>query len=180
MKKIWIALIVVLLMISSLACASQTSDDGQMLPECKEQGIDDGRLPNEQHIWQAWEGDFSVDHLKSVINDYQLNGQPILLANREDALVSFEVDFEISSYSVARISPVSDLNIDVELNGYIDLAIETKRDGNQITLDTTWWYSDGDWVRSHPVWSYLLCVRDEEMAEHYYYFRVDYNPYNLE
>ena len=129
------------------------------------------------HVLKAWTGEFSEEEQWiHAINEYQNNYDNIVLPKTkgETTDVTFETDFEAIGCSVVMLSHVDDTDINVELKGYIDLALLTECDGNQVTVPIDWWYGD-NWVNDHPVWSYLVCVRDAEGAAHYYYFRTEYS-----
>ncbi len=130
-------------------------------------------------ILYAWEGDFSEEPLKKTIEHYQTNYTPFCYGSNEPVdFVSFETDFDIAGYTICRLSSVDDVNMDYELNSYIDLSIKSHLDGRKITIETDWWHRDNG-VQKYPVWSYLVLVRDTEGGEHFYYFRVDYSSDNV-
>ncbi|MBR2907566.1 MAG: hypothetical protein IKC26_05915 [Clostridia bacterium] len=132
-------------------------------------------------VLKAWTGEFSEDKLKAAINEYQSSYHNIVFAGNGEGAhieavdISFETDFEVSLCSVSRLAPVDDTDINVELNGYIDLALIPDCDGKRVTVDAGWWHGDDDWVQSYPVWSYLVRLTDADDTVHYYYFRVDYS-----
>mgnify|MGYP003304115541 CR=1 FL=1 len=129
-------------------------------------------------VMKAWSGEFSEEELKSAITEYQSNYTKIVLDHGSNASVSFETDFEVSSCSVSRLSRVDDTDIEVELHSYIDLFIKTNCDGRTVTIPINWWYvGDDSWVNDYFIWSYLVCVKDTNGNDHYYYFRVDYTAY---
>ena len=130
------------------------------------------------NVMKAWSGEFTEKELKSAINKYKSNYTNIVLEKGSASAVSFETDFEASSGSVSRLSRVDDTDIEIELNSYIDLFIETKCDGGTVTIPIDWWYRGDDrWVNDYLVWSYLVRVKDATGNIHYYYFRVDYSAY---
>jgi len=124
-----------------------------------------------------WTGEFSDEKLRDAIIEYQNNYSNVVFKNKEEAsCVSFDVDFEVSSFSVSRLSQASDSDIEAELNGYIDRAIQAKLDNKTVTIYTDWWYMREDsWVNNYPVWSYLVCFKDTDNVMHNYYFRTDYS-----
>ena len=129
-------------------------------------------------VMKAWSGEFSEEKLKSAINEYQSNYINVVLEEGGSSSVSFETDFEVASCSVSRLSRTDDTDIEIELNSYIDLFIETKCDGRMVTIPIDWWYAEDDSrVNDYLVWSYLVCVKDTNGSSHYYYFRVDYSAY---
>ena len=128
-------------------------------------------------LLKAWMGTFNEEALRTAINDYQSNYHVVTLdGTGKIAYVSFETDFEIAGGSVSRLSPTDNADINVELNGYIDLDVGIRFDGNRVTIETGWWYRDGDWTQNYPVWSYLVRLKDGDGTTHYYYFRIDYTP----
>ena len=130
------------------------------------------------NVLKAWSGEFSEDKLKSAINEYQKNYTNIILEDGSTSSVSFETDFEVSSCWVSHLSPADDMNIEIELNSYIDLVIETKCEGKTVTIPIDWLYKDDDSGVNDPlIWSYLVGVKDANGSSHYYYFRVDYSAY---
>lgn len=130
------------------------------------------------NVMKAWSGEFSEEKLKSAINEYQSNYTNIVLEKDNASSVSFETDFEVSSCSMGRLSRTDDTDIEVELNSYIDLFLETNYDGRTVTIPLDWWYTGEDsWVNDYLVWSYLVHVKDANGSNHYYYFRVDYSAY---
>ena len=129
-------------------------------------------------VMKAWSGEFSEEKLRAAINEYQSNYTKIVLEHGSNDSVSFETDFEVSSCSVSRLSQIDDTDIEIELNGYIDLFIETKCAGRMVTIPIDWWHVEGDsWVNDYLVWSYLVRAIDTNGSSHYYYFRVDYSAY---
>ncbi len=131
-------------------------------------------VTSKEHILKAWSGEFSEEALISTIEEYRSNYQPVGSADKSVS-VTIETDFDISSYTVSRISKVDDSNIEVELHGYIDLIIDTERNGRQITFKTDWWHRAGEKTKKYTIWSYLVLIRDTEGEDHYYYFRTDYS-----
>ena len=129
-------------------------------------------------VLKAWSGEFSEEKLKAAINEYQKDYENIILEKDGDPSISFETDFEVSSCSVSLLSRIDDTDIEVELHGYIDLALAASFDGKTVTIPVDWWYEDDDsWVNDYLVWSYLVSVKDTDGGNHYYYFRVDYSVY---
>ena len=128
-----------------------------------------------ESLLKAWTGAFDEDTLKETIIEYQNNCTPIALdGNDKIAYVLFATDFDIAGGSVSRLSHTDATDINVELNGYIDLAVDIRCEGNRITINTDWWYGDDGWVQNHPVWSYLVRLQDGDGTSHYYYFRIAY------
>jgi hypothetical protein len=90
-----------------------------------------------------------------------------------DRCVSFETDHGISSVSVARLSRTDTSDPEVEISGYIDLVVECQVSGKRVDVIPAE-LSAIDLERC-GIWSYLVCVRDTDGKDHYYYFRVDYS-----
>ena len=129
-------------------------------------------------VLKAWSGEFSEKKLISAIKEYQRNYTNLVLEKDGTSSISFETDFEVSSCSVARLSPTDDTDIKVELHGYIDLYVETNSNGRTVTMPVDWWYAgESSWVNDYLVWSYLVRVKDTNGGDHYYYFRVDFSAY---
>ena len=124
------------------------------------------------NILYAWSGEFSEEKLKSVIEAYKNSYIPFVDGKDQ---VSLEADFDVESYTVARLSRVDDSDTGIELNSYIDLITDTHRDGRKITFNTDWWHRESEKMKQYTLWSYLVLVRDTEGGEHFYYFRVDYS-----
>lgn len=148
---------------------------------CKSLFQDDTELPTtteskpKPNILYAWTGEFSKENLQKTIEEYRQNYTPVIFGETASAsAVFFETDFDIAEFSVSRVSKVDGKDIDAEMEGYIDLHIEQKRDGRRITIETDWWHKSNGWTKNYPVWSYLVYVKDTAGAEHYYYFRVHY------
>ena len=89
-------------------------------------------------VMEAWTGDFSEDKLIHAINEYENNYTPIGVGEDVTSVLSFETDFEVSSCSVTRLSKVDYEDINGELNGYIDLSLETYYEGKTVTVSTGW------------------------------------------
>ena len=144
-------------------------------PNTKTSSIATNKTSN---VMKAWSGEFSEEELKTAITEYQSNYTNIVLEHGSAASVSFETDFEVSSCSVSRLSRTDDTDIEIELQSYIDLFIETKCNGLMVTIPIDWWHAEGDsWVNDYLVWSYLVRAIDTNGISHYYYFRVDYSAY---
>lgn len=144
--------------------------------DIKDNVLDSGSITEatdiNDNVLKAWSGKFSEEKLKIAVGEYRNNYKPF---DGNASSVFFETDFDISSYKVSRIARVDDSDPSLELDRYIDLAIESSRDGRRITIGADWWDRDlGSWVQSYPIWSYLVLVRDTEGGEHYYYFRIDH------
>lgn len=124
------------------------------------------------NVLYAWSGEFSEEKLKKVIETYKNSYIPFVDGKDQ---VSLEADFDVESYTVARLSKVDDSDTGIELNGYIDLITDTHRDERKITFNTDWWHRESEKMKQYTLWSYLVLVRDTEGGEHFYYFRVDYS-----
>lgn len=126
-------------------------------------------------VMEAWVGAYSEEKFVNVTKEYQTKHDPIA-AEGENKItsVSFRTDFEIASCAVTKTSAVDPQNATFEQRGAIYLAVKTSFDGKTVTVSTDWWYDGDDWTADYPIWSYLVCVKDTDGAEHYYYFRTDY------
>ncbi len=134
------------------------------------------KTPNS--VLKIWEGKFSEHKLISGIENYVANYNNIMFKTTTlNNCVTFDVDFEIASCSVSRLSKVDDKDINIELNGYIDTYIATSIDGNKATIYTDWWFRSSGWVKDVPIWSYLIHMNDVQGNEYYYYFRTDYSAF---
>lgn len=162
MKKLMVILLSVFLVFSIVACAQQ--DSTQTVMKARE-----GKMPSTKDEFN--------NEVKAIIQDYKTNYDNITSNGGKITKVTFETDFDIEKCSVSRVSSVDDNNIDVELNGYLDLAVETTINGNKATIETAFWYGGG-WVQEYPIWSYLVQLVDTDGNVHYYYFRVDYSSTN--
>ena len=126
-------------------------------------------------ILNAWTGESSEAKIKDTIKEYRKNYSNIVFNDVDEAKsVSFEVDFEVASCRVTRLSRVMDNDINVELNGFIDFRVKTDCSAKKVTIHTDWWLAVDDWTREYPVWSYLVRLEDTSGNIHYYYFRTDY------
>ena len=122
-----------------------------------------------------WTG-FSEDELKAAINTYQGQYSAFAFINADEAeSITFETDFDAVGCMVARLSKTDDTDISVELNGYIDLYLETTCEDNRVTIPVNWWSQNE--INYSPVWSYLVRVSDSDGVDHYYYFRTDYTAF---
>ena len=115
----------------------------------------------------------SDDVLLDTFDTYQKKYQPFKVPS-DTTYISFEVDFPVKSCRVTRASYVDENNIEEELHSYIDRPVGKLIEGRTIKLDTSWWYSDGEWVQQYQLWSYLMLIEDMEGQEHYYYCRVSF------
>ena len=143
-----------------------------LLVGCQGNQPSNAEAPNKSaNVLKAWSGQFSQEELMSAIHEWKSNYTNIVLEKDGASNLSFETDFEVSSCSVIYLSPVDDTDISVELNGYIDLSVQTESKGKTVTVSIDWWDSEDDYL----VWSYLIRVKDTDGGNHYYYFRVDYS-----
>ena len=165
MKKTISFLVATIITMSSLGCGTPQTD-----PHTS------SNTTRKTHaVMEAWTGDFSEDKLIHAINEYENNYTSIVVGEDVTSVLSFETDFEVSSCSVTRLSKVDHEDINGELNGYIDLSLETYYEGKTVTVSTGWWHREhSSWVNDYTTWSYLVCVKDMDGVEHYYYFRVLY------
>lgn len=126
-------------------------------------------------VMEAWVGEYSEEKFVNVTKEYQTKHEPIA-ADGENKItsVSIQTDFEIASCAVVKTSAVDLQDATFEQRGAIYLAVKTSFDGKTATVFTDWWYEGDDWTGDYTVWSYLVCVKDTDGAEHYYYFRTNY------
>jgi len=126
-------------------------------------------------VMEAWVGEYSEEKFVNVTKEYQTKHEPIA-ADGENKItsVSIQTDFEIASCAVVKTSAVDPQDATFEQRGAIYLAVKTSFDGKTATVFTDWWYEGDYWTGDYTVWSYLVCVKDTDGAEHYYYFRTDY------
>ena len=185
MKKHIAFCMAILLVLSLIACNNYTSNEQDTSSNSVETTSEvtnrEETIPKQaveiasDSLLKAWTGTFDEEALQTAINDYQSNYNVVTLDETgEIAYVSFETDFEIAGGSVSRLSPTDAADMNVELNGCIDLAVDVRFDGNRVTIDTDWWYNSNDWKQNYPVWSYLVRLKDEDGTSHYYYFRIAY------
>ncbi|MBQ7379707.1 MAG: hypothetical protein IJW70_08565 [Clostridia bacterium] len=169
MKKLIAFALTFILLVLLMGCQENPSQNTETSSDAT------NKIPN---VMQAWSGEFSEEELKSTINEYQKSYTNIVLEEGSASSVSFETDFDASSCSVIRLSRTDATDIEIELNGYIDLFVETNCDGRTVTIPIDWWYAREDsWINDYLVWSYLVRVKDVNGNSHYYYFRVDYSAY---
>ena len=127
-------------------------------------------------VMNAWSGEFSKTKLTSTIIEYRSEHGNIIPKAGDKSLVSFDVDFEIASCEVSRLSPVDDTDINVEMNGYIDRYVNIEAKDRTVTVPIDWRDSgQNGFVWEFPIWSYLISVTDTQNTRHFYYFRVDYS-----
>lgn len=128
------------------------------------------------HVLFGWKGDFVKEKLQSTIVKYQEDYQNFKIETvKSGTSISFETDFTAASASVSLLSPVDNRNPEIELTMYIDLAVQTKCEGNRVTVYIDWWDGEGSMESSFPVWAYLVRVYDNQGTVYYHYFRVDYS-----
>ena len=159
MKKLIAILLSITLIFSITACTYQGST--QTIMKARE-----GKMPSTEEEYN--------NEVKAIIQEYKTNYDTITSNGGKITKVTFKTDFNIEKCYVSRLSNVDDNNIDVEINGYIDLAVKTSINGNKATIETDFWYDGGN-VQKYPVWSYLVRLVDTDGNVHYYYFRVDYS-----
>ena len=170
--KIIVTTLMLLLMSTCLfACNDQKPVESSQIFET------DVTPKKENTVLKAWTGEYSEEERKEAIKDYKKNYSSYIVKNtKEDTSFTFEVDHEIASVSVPLISKVDNSNETTELNGYIDLFVDTTYEKNRVSVDISWWYLGVDSLTNkHPLWSYLVCVTDTDSNNHYYYFRADYS-----
>ena len=162
MKKITLRIVCAAVMLCAVIPIFASCSRGDAIEESR----------TKDNVIYARSGEFSEEKLKDVIETYK-NGYIPFVDGKDQ--VSLEVDFDVESYIVARLSMVDDSDTGIELNGYIDLITDTHRDGRRITFNTDWWHRESEKMKQYTLWSYLVLVRDTEGGEHFYYFRVDYS-----
>ena len=162
MKKITLRIVCAAVMLCAVIPIFASCSRGEAIEESR----------TKDNVIYAWSGEFSEEKLKDVIETYK-NGYIPFVDGKDQVLL--EVDFDVESYTVARLSRVDDSDTGIELNGYIDLITDTHRDGRKITFNTDWWHRESEKMKQYTLWSYLVLVRDTEGGEHFYYFRVDYS-----
>ena len=128
---------------------------------------------NKKNVMFVCDTFVSDDVLLDTFDTYQKKYQPFEVRSKP-TYISFEVDFPVKSCRVTRASYVDENNIEEELHSYIDSRIGTQIEDSTIKLDTSWWYSSGEWTQQHTLWSYLMIVEDMDGQDHYYYCRVDF------
>ena len=151
-RKVWIVLIALVLVVVTVLLILQGS---------------------KKNVMFVCDGFVSDDVLLDTFETYQKKYQPFEVRSKP-TYISFDVDFPVKSCRVTRASSVDENNIEEELSSYIDRPIGKLIEGRTIKLDTSWWYSDGEWVQQYQLWSYLILVEDMEGQEHYYYCRVNF------
>lgn len=125
----------------------------------------------DNNVFSAWTGDFSDVSFKAAIEEYQKNYKTIN-AKEQGSKVSFDVEYDVLSCSVSRLSYVDKTNFETELYSNIDKYVKVNIDGRSISVSIDWWYKGNNGER---LWSYLVRVIDKQGDAHYYYFRVDYS-----
>lgn len=168
MKRLIALLLTVIVLILVVGCQETQTRGEKTSPDATDP------KPN---VMKAWSGEFSEEKLKAVINEYQSDYSNIVLEAGSSFKVSFETDCEVSSCYVSRLSCTDDADIEVELNGYIDLIVDSSWDGRTVTIPVGWWCDRLSWVNNYQVWSYLVRIVDVDGGLHYYYFRVDYSVF---
>ena len=126
-----------------------------------------------KNVMFVCDGFVSDDVLLDTFDTYQKKYQPFAVQPKP-TYISFDVDFSVKSCLVTRVSYVDERNTEEELHSYIDSRIDTRVEGSTIKLDTSWWYSGGEWTQQHKLWSYLMLIEDTNGQEHYYYCRVNF------
>lgn len=128
---------------------------------------------NNKNVMFVCDAFVSDDKLLETFDVYQKKYRPFTV-QANPTYISFDVDFAVKSCSVTRVSYVDENNKEEELRSYIDSRVGQLIEGNTIKLDTSWWYSSGEWTQQYTLWSYLMIVEDMDGQEHYYYCRVDF------
>ena len=151
-RKVWIVLIALVLVVVTVLLILQGS---------------------KKNVMFVRDGFVSDDVLLDTFETYQKKYRPFAVQPKP-TYISFDVDFPVKSCRVTRLSSVDEHNMEEELHSYIDYRAGVLIEGNTIKVDTSWWYSSGEWTQQHKLWSYLMLVEDMEGQEHYYYCRVSY------
>lgn len=151
-KVKWIAIIVLLVIVTVALLTVRTGKENVMF---------------------VCDGFVSDDVLLDTFDNYQKKCQPFYVSQKP-TYISFDVGFPVKSCRVTRASYVDESNMEEELHSYIDSRIGTRMEGSTIKLDTSWWYSSGEWTQQHKLWSYLMLIEDMEGQEHNYYCRVNF------
>ena len=128
---------------------------------------------NKKNVMFVCDGFVSDDVLLDTFDNYQKKCQPFYVSQKP-TYISFDVDFPVKSCRVTRASYVDESNMEEELHSYIDSRIGTRMEDSTIKLDTSWWYSSGEWTQQYKLWSYLMLIEDMDGQEHYYYCRVSF------
>ena len=126
-----------------------------------------------KNVMFVCDGVVSDERLLETFDTYQRKYQPFPVSPKP-TYISFDVDFSVKSCRVTRLSSVDERNMEEELHSYIDYRAGTLIEGSTIKVDTSWWYSSGEWTQQCKLWSYLMLVEDMDGQEHYYYCRVSY------
>lgn len=121
----------------------------------------------------------SAEDSRKVIAEYKTGYTPVVSRMENGVLTgalefSFETDYDISKAVLYRMARVDETDADAELRGYSGKEPKVNRDGRKVTVDIGWWHESNGWVKSHPLWSYIVCVEDTTGTFHNYYFRVEY------
>lgn len=140
----------------------------------------EGKEFSSETILEAWTGEFSEDELTKAIAKYEKSYSPCEMTEAEKSVPFFIcLNYEPAGASVIRLSSVDPDDINVELNGYIDMCPEVTCISNNIAVDLSWWFDEKDsWCGNYTMWSYLLLVTDSDGLKHHYYFRVSYSTDN--
>lgn len=151
-RKVWIVLIALVLVVVTVLLILQGS---------------------KKNVMFVRDGFVSDDVLLDTFETYQKKYRPFAVQPKP-TYISFDVDFPVKSCRVTRLSSVDEHNMEEELHSYIDYRAGVLIEGNTIKVDTSWWYSSGEWTQQCKLWSYLMLVEDMDGQEHYYYCRVSY------
>ena len=151
-RKVWIVLLALVLVVVTVLLILQGS---------------------KKNVMFVRDGFVSDDVLLDTFETYQKKYRPFAVQPKP-TYISFDVDFPVKSCRVTRLSSVDEHNMEEELHSYIDYRAGVLIEGNTIKVDTSWWYSSGEWTQQCKLWSYLMLVEDMDGQEHYYYCRVSY------
>ena len=134
------------------------------------------KVQDSKYIAVAANGEFlSFDEIKKISAIYKDGYEPVV-SGKEDGVreISLETDYNISQYTLYRVMRVDESKTDSERYGYTGQKPQVRRSGRKLTVDIGWWHRSNGWVKSYPVWSYILCIEDTAGTFHNYYFRVEY------
>lgn len=172
-----VVLVVLVSIVAFLTVDTGKNDHGELKKEHYEY---EGKVFSSEKILEAWTGEFSEDELTKAISKYEKSYFSYEMTESEKSIPFFVcLNYEPAGASVVRLSPVDTDNIDVELDGYIDMQPEVTCISNNVAVDLSWWFNEKDsWCGNYTLWSYLLRVTDSDGLKHYYYFRVSYGTDN--
>ena len=181
MKRMISLLLTLLLLLSMLsACGKQTTDPPESTAPVVNTEPVATEPKEEKNVVKAANAEYlSNEDFRKAIAEYKTGYTPIISRMENGVLngtleFSFETDYDISNATLYRIGCVDETDSNVELQGYSGKKPKVNRDGRKVTVDIGWWHESNGWVKSHPLWSYIVCVEDAVGTFHNYYFRVEY------